>query len=172
MGRLSNPPEHLKHLVERDVTGAARGAKHRSRGSGDIPAVARAVTAEETGRLSNPTPRPVQRRLRPPEIATVAADYRAGRSLRDIADTLGVHHRTIAARLQQLGIPRRVNERKLSPEDIFDASRRYEQGASLTTLAAGFNVDAATIRRELRRAGATIRPRRGWPNSVPSSFQR
>lgn len=139
--RLSNPPEQMKHLLDRGVARVTRSPKRRSRGSGAVPAATTPAATEERGRLSNPAPRPVQRRLLTSEVVTVASDYRAGRSLRELAETLGVHHRTIAAHLQQLGIPRRVNQRKMIAEDVSGASRRYEEGASLATLAAVFNVD-------------------------------
>lgn len=91
------------------------------------------VTSEETGRLSNPTPRPVQRRLRRSDVDIIAADYQAGRSLRTIAETLGVHRHTVAAHLEQLGIPRRANERKMTVHDVVEASRRYDAARTVTT---------------------------------------
>ena len=169
MGRLSNPPEHLKHLVERCVETARVRLKrrsHRSHRSGHALSAANGVTSEERGRLSNPTPRPVQRRLRQAELDQLAADYQSGQSLRVIGEALGVHHHTVAAKLEQLGIPRRQTQPKMTADDVVEASRRYQAGDSLNTLAIVFNVDAATINRKLRRAGTIIRPRRGWPHSV------
>jgi len=66
------------------------------------------------GQLSNPGRRPVQRRLRGPEVDTVVALYQAGQSLRELAAELGIHHRTVAAHLDQRGVPRRVNRRKMT----------------------------------------------------------
>ena len=120
------------------------------------------AASEEMGRLSNPALQPVQRWLDSREIETLASKYRAGQSLRAVAEALGVHHQTVAARLQQLGIPRRANEHKMNADDVVEAARRYIAGNSLTTVATAFGVDAATVRRELQRAGAAIRPRRGW----------
>jgi len=97
----------------------------------------------------------------------MAAGYQAGRSLRTIADELGVHHRTVAARLEELGIPRRPTTRKMKADDVVEASLRYDAGDSLATVAAAFHVDAATIRRELGRARTAIRPRRGWAQELP-----
>ena len=120
------------------------------------------MTAEEPGRLSNPTPRPVQRRLDSSEVDQLVAEYLAGRTLRELAGILGVHHRTIAGHLEQRGAKRRANPRKMSTLDVLAAARRYETGDSLATVAQTFNVDTATSRRELPRAGVAIRPRRGW----------
>ena len=162
IGRLSNPPEQMKYLVDKGAENARHGPKRRSPGSGAVAGVVGSVASEETGRLSNPALRPVQRRLRSSEIDLIAIEYRAGRSLRAIAEVLGVHHHTVAAHLQQLGIPRRANERKMSANDVVDASRRYVRGESLATIAGSFSVDATTVRRELRRMGIAVRPRRGW----------
>lgn len=87
--------------------------------------------------------------------------YRAVQSLRAVAEALGVHHQTVAACLQQLGIPRRANERKMTADDVVEAARRYTAGDSLATVASAFGGDAATVRRELQRAGTAVRPRRG-----------
>lgn len=114
-----------------------------------------------------PVPHPVQRRLRQTDIEFVTSAYQAGRSLRAIATVLAVHHDTVAAHLEQLGIARRTHERKMTADDVDPASRRYEAGDSLTVVGAAFAVDAATVRRELVRAGFAIRPRRGWPAHAP-----
>ena len=99
----------------------------------------------------------------------MAARYETGRSLRAIAEALGVHHRTVATHLEHLGVPRRVNGRKMNAHDILEATRRYEAGESLATVAGAYGVDAATVRRELHRADIAIRPRRGWAwNPDPS----
>lgn len=75
----------------------------------------------------------------------MAAAYQAGRSLRAIADILAVHHHTVAARLEQLRIPRRAHEPKMSDDDVRAASRRYAAGDSLAAVGATFHVDAATM---------------------------
>ncbi|HEX9505246.1 MAG TPA: hypothetical protein VGA62_04500 [Acidimicrobiia bacterium] len=38
----------------------------------------------------------------------------------------------------------------------------YLDGKSLATVAEEFNVAVRTLRREFRKAGTSIRPRRGW----------
>ena len=167
MGRLSNPHEHLKHLAEQGAQIAKRGLKRRSQGPQAVATAATTTTSKETGRLSNPAPRPVQRRLGPSEIDTIVSDYQAGRSLRAIAKRVGVHHHTVAAHLQRHGIARRVSQRKMTDIDVADASRRYEAGDSLATLASIFSVDPAAIRHELRQTATTIRPRRGRPQDDP-----
>jgi hypothetical protein len=122
----------------------------------------RAVIDEETGQLSNPPRRPVQHRLTDLEIDELVNEYQAGRTLADLASMLGIHRRTVATHLAARGISRRVNRRKMTDNDVGEAARQYRTGDSLVKVALAFNVDAATLRRELHRAGAAIRPRRGW----------
>ena len=123
MGRLSNPPKHLKHLVDGGLKNAKQGVRPRSRALNAIATVARPASSEETGRLSNPTPRPVQRRLGRAEIATIISNYQAGQSLRAVAKLLGVHHHTVAAHLHRHGIARRLNQRNMADIDFAEASR-------------------------------------------------
>ncbi len=59
---------------------------------------------EETGQLSNPPRRNVQRRLTDPEIDELVNEYQTGRTLADLASVLGIHRRTVAAHLQARGI--------------------------------------------------------------------
>ncbi len=56
-----------------------------------------------------PRYRPVQRRLHASEIDLMAVGYRAGRLIRAIASALGLHHSTVTAHLEQLGVQRRTN---------------------------------------------------------------
>ena len=162
MGRLSNPPEHLKDLVDKGAHRAEQGLKRRSRVAQPGVTAAMRMASEEAGRLSNPSPRPVQRRLGSAEVERLATGYQTGRSLRLVAADLGMHHATVAAHLEQLGMRRRPNERKMSASDALEASQQYAAGDSLATVAAFFGVDATTVRREPHRMGVAIRVRRGW----------
>ena len=64
--------------------------------------------------------------------------------------------------LDQAGITRRRVVRKMTDESVAVAAARYEQGASLAKVAGAFGVHERTITREFRKAGVSIRPRRGW----------
>ena len=162
MGRLSNPAEPLETLVGQGLQSPRRRQNIRARRPRQAPAASETAPQETTGRLSNPGPRPIQRRLNAADIADLVAGYRAGQSLSDLAKEFRIHHRTVTAHLEQCGVTRRMNTRKFSNDDLDEASRRYRVGESLATVGIAFNVDAATVRRELHRAGVTIRPRRGW----------
>ncbi len=159
MGRLSNPPEPLQTVVTQGPRVRGRPRKVRSAAVREVTAAAEPVAAEDTGRLSNAGRRPVQRRLRSSEVDTLVARYEAGQSLRGLAAELGIHHRTVAAHLEQRAVPRRVNRPKMTARDVLPARRSHEAGDSLATIAPAFSVDAQTVRRELRRAGVETRPR-------------
>ena len=59
MGRLSNPPKHLKHLVDESAHEAEAGSERRPQEPRPATTVATTMVSEEAGRLSNPAPRPV-----------------------------------------------------------------------------------------------------------------
>ena len=162
MGRLSNPPEPLETLVGQGLQSPRPRQNTRARRQRQAHAAPETAAQETTGRLSNPAPRAIQRRLHTSDIAKLVARYRAGQSLSDLAKEFCIHHRTVAAHLEQSGVQRRMNARKFTNEDVDKAARRYRAGESLATVGIAFNVDAATVRRTLHRAGVTIRPRRGW----------
>jgi transposase-like protein len=104
---------------------------------------------------------PVLRRLTRSEIEEVVDGYQSGRSLVDIAQEFGIHHRTVADHLERLGVARRVNLPKMGPGDVSRAATRYRAGESLATVGKALNVDVSTVQRALKRAAVTIRPRRG-----------
>jgi len=56
MGRLSNPSEHLKHLVDRGSGESGHGPKRRSRGSGAVAAAADPASSEERDGFQTPLP--------------------------------------------------------------------------------------------------------------------
>lgn len=161
-GRLSNPSEAVETLADQGWNG---------RGSPPRPATAAVETSRigdrgessgEKGRLSNPGPDGVQRRLSDAEIEAIVGGYRAGRTLADLAAEFGVHPRTVADHLEARGVQRRVKRRKMSEGDITQAAARYRGGESLVLVASAFDVDSATLRRALLRVGVAIRSRPGW----------
>ena len=85
-----------------------------------------------------------------------------GVSIDGLARLYEVHRTTVIHHLDRAGITRRRVVRKMTNESVAVAAARYEQGASLALVAREFGVHQRTLARELRRAGASIRPRRGW----------
>jgi hypothetical protein len=152
----------VEALTGQGFAGSSQGDGRSSETVRRSPSASESGGRENTGQLSNPGPRAIQRRLRAAEIDDLVTGYRAGRSLRDLAGELGVHPRTVAAHLEQRGVQRRLNLPKMSEHAISDASRRYRAGNSLATVGKTHGVDAATVRRQLLRAGVRIRPRPGF----------
>ena len=114
MGRLSNPAEPLETLTPQGIHGTRRSPERWSRQPIHSLTGSESAVLETRGRLSNPAPRTVQRRLWESEVESIAVDYQAGRSIRSIAEDTGIQHHTVAAHLERLGINRRRNPRKLS----------------------------------------------------------
>ena len=87
--------------------------------------------------------------------------HREGASIAGLARRYEVHRTTVIYHLDQAGISRQRVIRKMTDESVALAAARYEQGASLALVAGEFGVHQRTLAREFRRAGASIRPRRG-----------
>jgi len=104
----------------------------------------------------------VQRRLPTSEIDALVGLYRNGSSIDALARRYQLHRTTIIHHLDLAGVARRRVIRKMTDETVARADARYEQGASLAVVANEFGVRQRTLARELRRAGTSIRPRRGW----------
>jgi len=116
-----------------------------------------AGTPEQKGRLSNP----VQRRLSEAEIDELIYLYAAGTSIAALARCFEVHRTTVIGHLERAGVARRRVVRKMTDGSVALAASRYEQAKSLAFVADEFGVDARTLAREFRRAGTSIRLRRG-----------
>ena len=111
------------------------------------------------GRLSNPT----QRRLSPTDVDDLINEYRAGKTINQLASCYGVHRTTIAAHLDHHHIPRHHERARWDDDTLREAAAQYATGLSLADVAAGYGIDPQTVANRLRRAGIPIRPRPGWP---------
>ena len=117
---------------------------------------------ETPGRLSNPSPRRVQRRLSIADVDDICATYVSGTSIDALARSHGVHRTTIIAHLDQHSVPRRRVVRRMTDALVAEAAVDYLDGHSLATVANKFNVAIRTLRREFSKAGIATRPRQGW----------
>jgi DNA-directed RNA polymerase specialized sigma24 family protein len=77
-----------------------------------------------------------------------------------LADQFGVDQSTVQKHARRHDLPRRSP--RLGPNQIKEAVTLYTEGQSLLTLARHFGVATDTVALALRRAGVTLRPRRGW----------
>ena len=96
------------------------------------------------------------------EIEELIQQYRDGDSIDKLSHRYKVHRTTVMNHLAHGGIARRRMLRKLTDRSVTLAAAQYEAGASLTVVASAFGVHNRTLAREFRRAGVSIRPRRGW----------
>jgi DNA-directed RNA polymerase specialized sigma24 family protein len=107
---------------------------------------------------NNPeAPRRFRQTLDPGEIDDLAEAYKAGTSIKDLADRFGIDRSAILKKLQGLDIPRRYPA--LDPEQCEEVCRLYEGGLNSSEIGQVFDVSADTVLRILRRASVVIRYR-------------
>jgi hypothetical protein len=113
----------------------------------------RAVIEERTIRSeSNDVPRKAivqaQHRLTQAEIEQIAAEYRAGGTLPQIAKCRGINRETARLALTRAGEPIR-DRGMLSPSMLEEALRLEAEGWSLNKLGARFGIDPKTMKKRL-----------------------
>jgi hypothetical protein len=105
------------------------------------------------------TKKQVQKRLTAGELEDFSTAYRAGSSIRELAQFFKINRTTVHAHVDTLGLPRRYP--RLTRADVQEAVEMYQAGRSLITVAEHFGVAGDTVALALRRAGVEIRPRTG-----------
>ena len=158
-GTAFKPSRTPENRCDTRVPESRQTRKVRSAAVREVDAAADPAAAQNTGQLSNPARRPVLRRLRSSQVDTLVARYEAGQSLRGLAAELGIHHRTVAAHLEQRAVPQRVNRPKMTAPVVLPARPSHEADAHSRLSRPPFSVEAQTARRELRRAGVETPPR-------------
>ena len=167
-GRLSNP-------LDIGETVAAQGSE-RIVGSGDGVEATQIRPSndhaegprEEKGRLSNPC----QRRLSPADIDDLISTYQAGATISQLANEFGIHRTTVTGHLDRNGIPRHHDQTVWDDGLLRQAAKLYATGLSLADVADQFGIDAQTVANRFRRAGVSVRPRRGWTSPPHSEQER
>jgi len=161
-GRLSNPPDTLESLTLQGVATSREAHAEHARQAICSPTASESDVQEVPGRLSNPSPRPLQRRLSTADVDDICATYISGTSIDALARSHGVNRTTIITHLDQHGVPRRRVVRKMTDALVAEAALEYLDGHSLATVANKFNVAIRTLRREFSKAAIPTRPRQGW----------
>lgn len=87
------------------------------------------------------------------------AEYRAGTSVNEIANQLGVHRSTVLNTLDRTGVERRWGK---IDRHIEEAQTLYESGFSMKTVGEHFGVSMDAVRTAFLKHGVPIRPRNGW----------
>ena len=156
-GRLSNPSEILETIADQGWSSPERRPETVTGPVGGPDSGLSAAGREQRGRLSNP----VLRRLSAADIGDLCHLYSEGRSIDSLARQYEVNRTTIITHLDRADIDRRRVARKMSDDSVAKAAKRYGDGAPLAVVANEFDFHARTLAREFRRAGVSIRPRRG-----------
>ncbi len=99
------------------------------------------------------------RRLSEAEIDQLVADYRAGRTVYELAAQFGINRKAVSKHLHARGVTMRM--RGLSPAQIDEAVRLYGEGASLARIGQKLGVDAGTVHARLRERGVRMRDAQG-----------
>jgi DNA-binding CsgD family transcriptional regulator len=104
-----------------------------------------------------------QRRLTEPETGRLAARYREGATVYELAAEFDVNRRTVAARLKRTG----VGMRRSTPGEaqIAEMVRLYESGFSLAKVAEQVGVSTSTVLNYVRRNGVECRDTQGRSRS-------
>jgi DNA-directed RNA polymerase specialized sigma24 family protein len=93
----------------------------------------------------------------PAELDDLAEAYKAGVSIKDLADEFETDRSTILKYLQGMDVPRRYPA--LDPDQCEEVCVLYEGGLNSTEIGQMFDVSADTVLRALRHAGIPIRGR-------------
>ena len=106
------------------------------------------------------TQRRVCRRLEPSKVEELIQGYSQGIPVDELAGRFLVDQSTVQKHARRHGLPRRSP--RLGPNQTAEAVGLYLAGQSLAKLSKHFGVATDTVALALRRAGVTLRPRRGW----------
>ena len=110
-----------------------------------------------SGRPNNNSeaPRRFRQTMDPGEIDDLAEAYKAGTSIKDLADEFEIDRSTLMKHLKGMDIPRRYPA--LDPAQSEEACRLYQSGLTSTEVGNLFRVSADTVLRTLRRSGVEVR---------------
>ncbi|SFV24227.1 Homeodomain-like domain-containing protein [Micrococcus terreus] len=87
--------------------------------------------------------------------------YKAGVSVKEIAQRFHIHRATVSEICKRRCVPLRNESRGLTREQVQGAALRYVRGASLANVAKEFDSTPTTIRTAPMAAGIEMRPARG-----------
>jgi hypothetical protein len=110
------------------------------------------------------TPRRVCRRLDPAKVEELIQGYSDGVPVDELADRFSVDQSTVQKHARRPDLPRRSP--RLGANQVKEAITLYTEGQSLLHLPTHFGVATDTVALALRRAGVTLRPRRGWSPGI------
>jgi DNA-directed RNA polymerase specialized sigma24 family protein len=157
VGRYSNRVEVSGQLSNRAIKETVNALWSLTRDNDS------ATPWERTPPVSDPalrTPKRVCRRLEPAKVEELIQGYADGVPVDELAARFQVNQSTVQRYVRRVALPRRSP--RLGPSQSEEAARLYLAGQSLAKLSQHFGVATDTVALALRRAGVTLRPRRGW----------
>jgi len=99
------------------------------------------------------------RKLRPPEVEALVADYATGRCLTALGEKYGIHRQTAKAHLERAGVEIRSELPALDERQVGEAVALYATGLGLKPVATKLGVSANTVKRALLARGVRLKPR-------------
>jgi DNA-binding transcriptional regulator LsrR (DeoR family) len=85
-------------------------------------------------------------------VQQLLADYKAGRTGRELAERYGLARSTVIGLLRQYGVA--VRYPRVTPDEATEMVRLYQSGVRQVDIAARFGRDPGNIWHVLKRAGA------------------
>lgn len=106
-----------------------------------------------------PPPRRRARRLTDGQVAAIAAEYEAGKTVYEISEALDVPRTMVSTHLKRAGVVTR--RRPLTENQIDEAVRLYESGLSLAHVGERIGAAPRTIQLRLREREVQLRDTHG-----------
>lgn len=159
VGRYSNPVELSGQLSNQEVKERIDALWALTRDNVLTTTLER--TSPGSQRAALRTPKRVCRRLDRSKVDQLIKGYTEGVPVDELASRFQVDQSTVQRHVRRHDLPRRSP--RLGPRQSEEAARQYLAGRSLAKLSEHFGVATDTVALALRRAGVTLRGRRGWP---------
>lgn len=150
----------LQHVIRRTMVDLAGGL------SKPAPPLVHMGSLHRTIRARAPRPTQIglalvrsQRRISDETLDALEARYRAGETLRVIANDVGLSRQRLAPLLRDRGV--RIRRATPSSSEVREMVRRYGGGESLERVGASLEFSAGTVRNHLIAAGVVLRDPQG-----------
>lgn len=134
--------------------------------TGQIYSLLERARSQRTERSPRPVVRPTVAKTTPVEQQqAIAADYRSGMRIKEIAQKHGVHRVTVRTCLDRAGVE--IRPKGLTATQLDEAQRLYEvELLSLAAIGERFGVTSKTVHLRLRERGVPMRDTHGRPQST------
>jgi DNA-binding transcriptional ArsR family regulator len=142
-----------------DLVGLIRAQSHHPGPVSQLLKLGHAWPAGLPDKTTPAKPCRVFRQLTSGEIDGLVEQYRAGRTVFELAEAFGIHRVTVGQHLRARGID--TKPPAMRDEDVPEAASLYKEGWSLARLAQRFGTTSKSVQTRLLAAGVTMRPRQG-----------